>query len=131
VHNFLNISIFWNILAYPGYAIFRTQLIVASVVTNLDNAMVDDKNENGETENTNVTDIGIASTLADDLDDDEKAEIFKDMQSRDAKLTFMTNHSAFIKLRQRPLFKCSSESFKNPRNKKSKTFCVKNPKRFG
>ena len=79
-------------------------MIVASVVTNLDNAMVEDKTENSDEMDV----IGVATTLADDLDEFEKAEIKRDLKSRDAKLTFMTNHQSFIKLRQTPLFKCSN-----------------------
>ena len=52
--------------------------------------------------------VGIASTFIDDLDDVEKAEVKRDMKAREANLTFMTNHPSFTKLKQTPLFKCSS-----------------------
>jgi len=80
-------------------------MCVASVVSNLDKAMIDEAQDRDGEEDDDTDMIG--TTLADDFDDEEKAEIKSNIKNKDADITFMTNHPAFIKLSQRPFFKCS------------------------
>ncbi|CAG5104773.1 Oidioi.mRNA.OKI2018_I69.chr1.g1527.t1.cds [Oikopleura dioica] len=94
------IFIFWyfvNILLIILFSIIMNSMIVARVVTNLDNAMLeqdairDSEKDTDDQEEKKPTQVEENNNQMDDGDE--------------ASLIFMANHPAFQKLKQKPLFK--------------------------